>query len=199
MTSGDHLIQALAQAGQSRTQDAQNNVQAAFYYLQGSRLKNLFGKSVPVLNPSHRKHHCFFFTDVQRELPVFQFVPIVSGPVTRHHWKPLSPFSLCPTCRYLYILKSSPWLLQSLFTAKVLQFPHPFCGPSLSWLSSVAPTSSCTKEPRTEHNPLAHQPFLCFVSYANLLWTWSAPSPGSLMKMLKRTGPDPVLTQGIQC
>lgn len=136
----------------------------------------------------------FLLTAVQRQPPVFQFVPIVSGPVTRHHWKLLSPFSLCPTCRYLYILKSSPWLFQPFFTAKVIPFLHHFC-----WPSSLAPTSSCTKEPRSGHNPLAYQPFLPFLCHMHTCCGQSVPSPGSLMKTLKRIGPDPVLTPGIQC
>lgn len=106
-----------------------------------------------------RGNTVFFFWLMSREnLLYFSLCPlslVLSQGTTENHCLPL-----CPTCRYLYILKSSRWLLQTLFTAKVLQFLHRFCGTSLSWPSSVAPTSSCTKEPGTGHNPLAYQAFL---------------------------------------
>jgi len=63
---------------------AQGCVQTAFEYLQGWRLHNLSGQPVPVLgHPDSKK----VFPDVQRQPPVFQLVPIASGPGTRHHWK----------------------------------------------------------------------------------------------------------------
>uniref|UniRef100_A0A663MPQ5 TLC domain-containing protein n=1 Tax=Athene cunicularia TaxID=194338 RepID=A0A663MPQ5_ATHCN len=50
-----------------------------FVYLQGQRLGNPSGHSVPALgHPLSKK----VFPDVQREPPVFQFVPAASSPVT---------------------------------------------------------------------------------------------------------------------
>ena len=60
-------------------QVAQDHVQTTFEYLQGWRLHNLPGQSVSVLGHPHSEKA---FPDVQREPPVFQFVPIASGPVT---------------------------------------------------------------------------------------------------------------------
>ena len=57
----------------------------AFEYLQGcgdEYLHNLPGQSVPVLGHPHREK---VFPDVQKDPPVFQFVPIASGPGTGHH------------------------------------------------------------------------------------------------------------------
>ena len=59
----------------------QGCVQMAFELLQGGRLHNLLGTLVPVLSHPHSKK---VLLDVQMKLPVFQFVPIVSCPVTEH-------------------------------------------------------------------------------------------------------------------
>ena len=61
---------------------AQHHVQAASEYLQGWRLHNLPGQSVPVLGHPHSEK---MFPDVQKEPPVFQVVPTASGPVSGHH------------------------------------------------------------------------------------------------------------------
>jgi len=61
---------------------AQVCVQMAFEHLQGWRLHNLSGRPVPVLGHPHSEK---VFPDVQREPPVFQCVPVASGPVTGHH------------------------------------------------------------------------------------------------------------------
>jgi len=63
---------------------AQDHVQMAFEYLQGWRLHNISGQPVPVLGHPHSEK---VFPDVQRQPPVFQFVPVASCLVTRHHWK----------------------------------------------------------------------------------------------------------------
>ena len=60
----------------------QEHVQMAFEYLQGGRLHNLSGQPVPVLSNPHSKK---VFPDVQTGPPVFQFVPIASGPVSGHY------------------------------------------------------------------------------------------------------------------
>ena len=59
---------------------AQDRVQIAFEYHE--RLHNLSGQPVPVLGHPHSEK---VFPDVQEEPPVFQFVPIASGPGTRYH------------------------------------------------------------------------------------------------------------------
>jgi len=61
---------------------AQDHVQAAFEFLQRWRHHSLPRQPVPVLgHPLSDK----VFPDVQREPPVFQPVPIASGPVPGHH------------------------------------------------------------------------------------------------------------------
>ena len=60
---------------------AQDHVQMVFEYLQGGRLHNPSGQPLPALSHPHRKK---VFPDVQL-CPAFQFVPIASSPVTRHH------------------------------------------------------------------------------------------------------------------
>jgi len=82
----------------------------AFKYLQGWRLHNLSGQPVPVLSHPHSEK---VFPDVQREPSVFQFVPIASCPVTRHHRKePGSIPFLSPLQVFRYIdkipLETSP-------------------------------------------------------------------------------------------
>jgi len=56
---------------------AQDQIQTAFEYLQGRRLHNLSGRSVPVLSHPHSKN---VFPNVQTEASVFQFVnpPLVN-------------------------------------------------------------------------------------------------------------------------
>ena len=61
---------------------AQGYVHKAFECPQGGRLHNLPWQPIPVLGCPHSKK---VFPDVQREPPVFQCVPIASGPVTGHH------------------------------------------------------------------------------------------------------------------
>ena len=61
---------------------AQDHVQMAFKYLQVWRLDSLPGQPVPVLTHLHSERG---LPDVERESPVFQFVPVASGPVTGHH------------------------------------------------------------------------------------------------------------------
>ena len=63
-------------------QAAQDCVSTAFEYLQGWKLHNLSGQPVSVLSHPHSKK---VFPDVQREPPVFQLMPIASGPGTGHH------------------------------------------------------------------------------------------------------------------
>lgn len=65
----------------------------AFEYLQRERLHSLSGHPVPVLSHPHSGK---VFPDVKRELSVFQFVPMVSSPVTGHQQK--EPGSLLFLC-----------------------------------------------------------------------------------------------------
>ena len=61
---------------------AWDHVQRGFECLQGGRFLNLSGQPVPVITHPHNKK---VLPDIQTEPPVFQFVPITSGPVTGHH------------------------------------------------------------------------------------------------------------------
>lgn len=60
---------------------AQDHVQVAFEDLQGGRLHNHSGQTVPVLCHSHSKE---VLPDLQTG-PVFQFVPTAPCPVTGQH------------------------------------------------------------------------------------------------------------------
>ena len=56
----------------------QDHVQTVFEYLHGWKLHNLSGQPVLVISQK-------VLPDVQREPPVFQFVPIASRPMAGHH------------------------------------------------------------------------------------------------------------------
>ena len=75
-------------------QAAQDRVQEGLEYLQRRRIHNLPGQPVPVLRHPQREE---VLPPVQAELPVLQFVPIASCPVTGHHWNELGPILLTPT------------------------------------------------------------------------------------------------------
>ena len=62
----------------------QHHVETGFQDLQGGRLHNLSGQPVTVCHHPHRRQ---LWTDVQRELLVFHFLPIASYPVTEHYWR----------------------------------------------------------------------------------------------------------------
>jgi len=55
-----------------------------FEYLQGWKLHNLSGQSMPVLDHPHNKR---VFPYIQMNPLRFQFVPVASGPATGHHWR----------------------------------------------------------------------------------------------------------------
>jgi len=61
---------------------AQDHVQVAFECLQGQRLHIISGQ--PVLVLSHPRY-CEVFSDVKREPPEFQPVPVASFPITEHY------------------------------------------------------------------------------------------------------------------
>lgn len=88
---------------------------------------------VPVLHNSPSK----VFSDVQTELPVFQFLLIASCPAPRHH---LAASSLHILFRYTLVNLpeasrsfTGPDLLP-LLTGEILQSLHHICGPSLNSL-----------------------------------------------------------------
>lgn len=62
----------------------QDHVREALEHLQGGRLHNPTGQPVPELSHLHSEKA---FPDSQTEPPMLQLVPIVSCPVTEHHWK----------------------------------------------------------------------------------------------------------------
>ena len=103
-------------------QAAQDLVQAGLEYLQRKRIHNLPGQPVPVLSHPQSEE---IVPHVQTELPMLQFVPIASCPVTGHHWEGCGPILLTPTLKMfisIYKVPSQPSLLQ----AKQAQLPQPF-------------------------------------------------------------------------
>jgi len=109
---------------------ARDDVQIAFEYLQGWRLHNLFGQTVPVLDHPDSK---IVFPNVQMDHPVFQFVPIVSGPITGHHWKKPGPILFAPLFQmFIDIKKITLSLLfsgsQSFLKGQMLQSLNEFSG-----------------------------------------------------------------------
>lgn len=78
---------------------AQDHLQMAFEYLQRWRLRHISGQAVPVLSHPHSEK---VFTDVQREPPVSQFVPIASGPDTGSLWKKPVSVLYAPSLLYIY-------------------------------------------------------------------------------------------------
>jgi len=114
---------------------AQDHVKTSSEYLQGWRLPKLPGKPIPVLGHSHSKD---VFPDVQMAPPVFQFVPVASGPVTRHHWKEPGPVVFAPSLQlFLDIgeIPPEPSLLQvkqsqisqSFLIGMMFSFLHHLC------------------------------------------------------------------------
>jgi len=88
---------------------AQDHVQTAFQYLQGERLHNLSGQPVPGLSHPRSKE---VLPDVQRNLPVPQFVPTASCTVAKHHWKDLGSVLFALSCQvFIHIYKIPPSLL----------------------------------------------------------------------------------------
>lgn len=76
------------------------------------RLRGIPGQPVPVVSHHHGEN---VFPDFQGESPVFQFVPIGSGPVAGHHWEEFLSYLHCPfSClytlvRFLWDFSSSGW------------------------------------------------------------------------------------------
>lgn len=68
----------------------------AFDYLQGWRLHNIPGQPMPVLSHPHRVFR------------VFQFVPVVSGPVPGNHWEESGSLFLHLPFRNSYTLMKFP-------------------------------------------------------------------------------------------
>jgi len=77
----------------------------AFEYLQGGRPHHLFGQPVPVLGHPHSEK---VFADVQREPPVFWFVPIAFGPIAGHHRKESGPILVAPSLQMLVHMDEIP-------------------------------------------------------------------------------------------
>jgi len=130
-------------------------VQTGFDYLYGWRLYSL---------PGQLSHCKILFPDVQREAPVFQVVPIASGPVTGHHSKKPGSIFIAPSLQvFLYIGKILPkpsllqagqsQLSQPVLTQDTLQSLHHLRGPSLDF-PPPAPVCPCLLrwEPRTGHS-----------------------------------------------
>ena len=78
--------------------------------------------------------------------PMFQFVPIASGPVAGHHWKEPGSISFAPSLQVFIDIEKIPLSLlqaeqfqlsQPFFIGEVLQHLHHLCGPLLDSLQSV--------------------------------------------------------------
>jgi len=93
-TAWDHLVQSLCFKQRRLQHIAQDHIQAAFKHLQRKRLRHLSRHTVPVLGQHHREA---IFSHVQMELPLFQFEPVASRSVARHHQKQPSPILLIPS------------------------------------------------------------------------------------------------------
>lgn len=88
--------------------------------LQGERLHNLSGKSVPVLGPAHSTE---VLCGVQTKPPVSHFVPTASCSVTGHHCKEPGSILFGPSLQFFIYIDKIPlsFLLSRL---------KPFC----AWL-----------------------------------------------------------------
>jgi len=65
------------------------------------------------------------FSDIEKAPPVFQFVPIASGPVTGHHWKQPGCILFAPSFRvFIYADEIPPD--PSLLQAEQSLLPQPF-------------------------------------------------------------------------
>ena len=120
----------------------------------------LSGKPVQMLSHLHSRK---VFPDVEREPPVFQFVPTASGPVTGHHWEEpgstlFSPSlqvfihsdKTLPTPSLLFLQVEQSQLSQLFLTGDMFQSPNRFSGPLLDCPQYVQ--VSCNEEPRTRHS-----------------------------------------------
>jgi len=107
------------------------------------------------------------FPSVQTEPLVFQFVPIVSCPVTGHHWVEPGSTIFAPSlqvCLHMDEVHApclpEPSLLQAgqsqvsqpFLTGDSLQSLNRLGGPLQGGLSPVPPDLSCTGKPRTGHS-----------------------------------------------
>lgn len=101
------------------------------------------------------------FHYIQRGSPVFQFVPIVSGPVTEHHQKELGSVLFTSLQIFIGTDVVSPRFFFSGWSANSLSFPKlslEVCATSLIismalwWTMPVAPHLSCDLVPRTGHS-----------------------------------------------
>lgn len=101
---------------QSHIQQAcQGHVQLGSKYLQGWRHLNISkaGDTMTSLSNLCQCSTTFIVKNKKyypREFPVFQFVPIISCPVTGHYWE--EPVFNYPI-RYLSTWKRSPWTIRS--------------------------------------------------------------------------------------
>ena len=68
-----------------------------FEYLQQRRLYNISWQPVPVLSHPHSK----VISHIQRELLMFQLVPVAFCPFAGHHWEESGPFILVPSFQTL--------------------------------------------------------------------------------------------------
>jgi len=104
-TSGGHLFQPLC-SSRALELVAQDHVQVAFQYVQGESLHDLPGQPVTLKGKK-------VFPDVQREPPVFLFVPTAAGPVTGHHWKEPGSVFFAPSLQVFAHVEDPPCAFSS--------------------------------------------------------------------------------------
>jgi len=119
------------------------------------------------VNPHNEK----VFPDLQREPPVFQFLPIGTGPVIGHHWKESGSIVFAPSLQTFIYVDNSPskpclleaeqsQLSQHFLVVEMFQSLNSCHGPSLDSLQFIC--LSCIGEPRTGHStPGVTSPVLC--------------------------------------
>ena len=103
------------------------------------------------------------FPDVQRKSPLFQCVPVASGPVTGHHWQePVSVLSAPSLQVFIHVdeipLEPSllqaeqPWLSQPLLVGEMLQSFNHLHGPLLDYPARLYLSCGCVPSgPRDLH------------------------------------------------
>ena len=109
-TSGGHLVQS-SYSSRAAQSWIPRTVSRCLWKISKVRKSTVFLGNLSQCSVTLRVKK--FFSDVQREPPVFQFAPIASGPITGHHWKQPAPSSLHSPSRYLYTLMWPYWAFSS--------------------------------------------------------------------------------------
>lgn len=124
-----------------------DQAQAAFEYLWGGRLRFPSGHPVPVLSYSHSKS-CPY---IQMELPLFQFLPFASCPVTGHHWKHPDSIFLAPSLQVFLCIGKFPLSLHFSRLNSLLNVPKnresaTFLGSLCRWTGGIKEGPHCLNQ-----------------------------------------------------